>query len=292
LLGGGEVGLVSPGSELFVPNGAPPSAALARTTDLGIGAHADDLELLAYRGIEDCFEREDRWFTGVVVADGVGGPSLAGGPDGAAAAALGARRRAEQRAAAQVGRYGAVVQLARPSAELKDPARAAAVVDDLERLLLATRPATVYLHNPADRHDTHVAVLARAVAALRRLPDDARPRRVLGVEVWRDLDWLCAPDRVALPVGARPHLQRALVGLFDSQIASGKRYDLAVEGRRTAHATFAESHEADSAPGLCLALDLTAACRPDGPGLADLVEGALDRLRDDVRARLARTGGL
>ena len=39
--------LKADGSEAFVPDGAPLPAALARTTHLGIGAHPDDLEIMA-----------------------------------------------------------------------------------------------------------------------------------------------------------------------------------------------------------------------------------------------------
>ena len=52
------------GSEAFVPDGAPLSTALARTTHLGIGAHPDDLEIMACHGILECYRNNDRWFTG------------------------------------------------------------------------------------------------------------------------------------------------------------------------------------------------------------------------------------
>jgi hypothetical protein len=61
---------------------------------------------------------------------------------------------------------------------------------------------------------------------------------VLGCEVWRNLDWLLDEDKQGLPVDDRPNLAAALSGVFDSQISGGKRYDLAVQGRRLANATF------------------------------------------------------
>src|SRR5262249_62183192 len=78
-----------------------------------------------------------------------------------------------------------------------------------------------------------------------------------GGEVWRDLDWLSDADKVAEDVGGRESLTAALIGLFDSQIAGGKRYDLAVAGRRRAHATYHESHAVDASTALCYAMDLT-----------------------------------
>jgi len=296
-------------ADLFVPDGTPHAAALARTTHLCIAAHADDVEWIGYHGIAHCFDREDAWFCGVVVSDGAGSPRS--GPyahvDDRRMVEL---RRDEQRRAALVGAYGAMVQLAHSSADVKQRANAAAT-SDLVALLEATRPDVVYLHAPTDRHETHVAVVARAIDALRRVDARARgtstvagtstaggtgtasasgthrPTRVLGVEGWGDLDWLALADRVELDVGARPHLAAALVGVFDSQIAGGKRYDLAMEARRVAHATFASPRAVDGARGLALAVDLTAAARADGPRLSDVVDGLLARFGAAARARLA-----
>ena len=37
--------------DVYVPDGEPEESALARTTHLGIGAHQDDLEIMAISGI-------------------------------------------------------------------------------------------------------------------------------------------------------------------------------------------------------------------------------------------------
>ena len=42
-------------TDFFVPDGASPEAALARTTHLCIAAHQDDIEIMAYHGIAECF---------------------------------------------------------------------------------------------------------------------------------------------------------------------------------------------------------------------------------------------
>ena len=47
-------------AELFVPDGLSPTDALARTTHMAVGAHQDDLEIMAYDGILQCFQRDDR----------------------------------------------------------------------------------------------------------------------------------------------------------------------------------------------------------------------------------------
>jgi hypothetical protein len=198
-------------------------------------------------------------------------------------------RRAEQRAAAVIGEYAAVIQLAHPSAAVKDAANRTPV-EEIAHLLARMQPDVVYLHNPADRHDTHVAVFLRALDALRALPTNRRPARVFGCEGWRDLDWLAGGDRVELPAGGRPHLQAALAGVFDSQIAGGKRYDLGILGRRHAHATFGDSHHVDREGGVTLAMDLTPLVRDDALDPAKFVADCITRLAEDVAARLARMG--
>jgi LmbE family N-acetylglucosaminyl deacetylase len=270
-----------PEAETFVPDGSEPNLALARTTHLGVGAHQDDLELMAAHGILECYHSRERWFTGVVVADGRSSP----GADGDT---LVATRRLEQRRAAEIGEYSAQIQLAFPSSTLKStvPAARGEVVLDLERVLRATRPEVVYTHNLADKHDTHVAVCLRLLEACRRLPAEDRPRKVIGCEVWRDLDWLCDEDKLVMPVDSNEALQAALLSVFDSQIAGGKRYDLAGLGRRRAHATFFESHELDRHTGLVFGMDLTPLLEGGDP--SSYAASFVARLEAEIRARLAR----
>lgn len=276
-------------AEIHVPDGAGEEAALKRTTHLGIVAHPDDLEILALPAILECFGRDDRWFSGVVVTDGAG--SARSGPYASVSDADMARiRRAEQRKAALVGEYAAVAMLGLSSAAIKGSARAGAVVL-LRDLLLRARPEVVYTHNLADRHDTHVAVALAAIAACRALPADARPRRLLGGEVWRDLDWLSAFDKVAEDVSARESLAAALIGVFDSQITGGKRYDLAVVGRRRAHATYHESHNLDASTGLAFSMDLTPLLADGAPDPAAFVQGHLDRFAAEVGDLIRRLQG-
>ena len=183
------------GAEIFVQDGRDADSALARTTHMGIVAHPDDLEILASRGILDCFGRSDRWFCGVVACDGAG--SARSGPYAAFTdEQMREVRRQEQRKAAVVGEYGAVVLLDYTSAQAKAPGRKA-LVADLRALLDRCQPQVVYTHNLADRHDTHVATALGVIEACRALPLERRPKRLLGGEVWRDLDWLADPDKVA-----------------------------------------------------------------------------------------------
>lgn len=275
-------------AEVFVPDGTPIDQALARTTHLGVGAHPDDLEILAWDGIAQCTGRDDAWFSGVVVTDGAG--SARTGPyANHTDAEMRAVRRQEQKAAAAMGRYAAVALLDYPSAAVKDASNAGPA-EDVARVLAAARPRVVYTNNPADKHDTHVAVALRTIAAIRSLDPSARPERLLGCEVWRDLDWLVDADKVALDCSAHEELQRALVGVFDSQIAGGKRYDLATMGRRRANATYHESHGADAATGLIFAMDLTPLIQDDTLEIAAYLQAYVRRFADDVADRLRRMG--
>jgi LmbE family N-acetylglucosaminyl deacetylase len=160
------------------------------------------------------------------------------------------------------------------------------VAADLRAIFSGCRPEVVYLHNPADKHDTHVAVLLRCLEAIRSLPAASRPARVLGCEVWRDLDWVADSEKVALDAGRNPELARRLLAVFDSQISGGKRYDLAAVGRRAANATFHTSHATDAVAGITWAIDLTPAIRDGGPSVADLTAALVAGLGADVARRL------
>jgi LmbE family N-acetylglucosaminyl deacetylase len=241
-------------ADVFVPDGVSLAEALRRTTHLCVSAHQDDVEIFAGHGILECFGRPDKWFTAVIVTDG-SGSARTGLYQNYSDEQMKAVRKQEQRKAAYVGEYSCVIQLCHKSSEVKNGAYAG-VVEDLKEILRLCKPETVYLHNPADKHDTHIATLLRSLAALRSLPSEELPRSVLGCEVWRDLDWVPDSKKIALPVSSHPNLQAALLGVFDSQIEGGKRYDLAAIGRRLANATFYESHAVDKISGITFALDL------------------------------------
>src|SRR5512143_2585784 len=152
-----------PTAEIFVPDGRPVEAALARTTHLAIAAHQDDLEIMAAQPILECFQREDRWFTGIVVSDGRGSPRDDLYKD-YTDEEMRLVRFKEQRKAAVVGEYAAQVMLDYPSRIIKDGG-SPLPVEDLIALVAACRPEALFTHNLADKHDTHVAVALRVIDA-------------------------------------------------------------------------------------------------------------------------------
>lgn len=258
----------------------PSPAQLARTTHLAIGAHPDDLEFMAYHGIAACYQDPECWFTGVVCCNGAG--SVQGEDKDQE---LAATRYQEQLKAAELGRYHAIFQLGHPSATIRGEGFAV-LVEQLSELLEQCQPEVLYAHNPADSHRTHLVVLAATIAAVRRLPKGVRPKTCFGCEVWRDLDWLPARYRVALDVSAYPELAQQLNNCFQSQMAGGKNYPAAVEGRRRAHATFHQSHRADAATHLTFALDLAPLLQDDTLSLVEFTEAILRDFRDEIRSGL------
>lgn len=280
--------LTNPQADIFVPDGSDPVRALKRSTHMGIGAHQDDLEVFAFHGINACYESDERWFSGVTVTDGAGS-SRSGAYAAYTDEDMARVRRKEQRKAAVVGDYSCMIQTLYASREVKDPARAE-IVDDLRTILDLARPEVLYLHNPADKHDTHIAVFLRCLAALRALPQDRRPAKVYGVEVWRNLDWMLDEEKAHLPIDERDNLAQALISLFDSQVSGGKRYDKAIPARALANATYLDSHAKDEAHMVNWAMDLSPLVRDDGMTVEDFTLGYIDRFRADVQDRLRRLG--
>jgi LmbE family N-acetylglucosaminyl deacetylase len=275
-------------AEIFVPDGLEPEEALRRTTHLAISAHQDDLEIMAAGPILECFQRDDRWFTGVVVTDGRGSPR-AGIYASYSDEEMRRVRFMEQRKAAVVGEYAAQVMLDYPSKTVKDGTQVEPI-EDIARILQACRAQFVYTHNLADKHDTHVGVALKVIAAIRSLPANERPQKLYGCEVWRDLDWMVDSDKVTFDLSEHESVQAALLGVFDSQIAGGKRYDLASMARRKANATYFESHGVDVTTGLSFAMDLTALIFDMERDIDAYVQTFIQRFSQDVTDRLRRVG--
>jgi LmbE family N-acetylglucosaminyl deacetylase len=274
-------------ADVYVPGGArAPEVALAAVTHLCVAAHQDDIEIMAHAGISDCLDTPGKAFGGVVVTNGAGSSRI--GPYAQFTdEQMQAIRCDEQRKAADIGSYAIQIQLAHPSADVKQAGNAG-VAADLKAIFEACSPEVVYLHQPADKHDTHIAVLLRCLTALRALPVAQRPKRVLGCEVWRDLDWMIDADKVVLDSGRHPELAADLLKVFDSQISGGKRYDLATIGRRCANATFHTSHASDKVAGITWAVDLTPLVADATLDVSAFIGAHIERLRADVAGRLGR----
>jgi LmbE family N-acetylglucosaminyl deacetylase len=246
---------------------------------MAVAAHQDDVEIFAYHGILECFGRQDKWFGAVVTADGAGS-SRTGLYENFTNEQMMEIRMKEQKKAAYVGEYSFLSLLKYSSAQIKGDTPS--IIEDYVEIFKKARPQIVYTHNIADKHPTHIAVALKCIRAIRSLPEEYRPEKVYGCEVWRDLDWLDDSLKVKLVCDEHINLERALLGLYDSQIAGGKRYDLATEGRRTANATYAESHDIDSYKRVTYAMDLTPLIKDDKLDIKEYVGSLIDNFRNSV----------
>ena len=276
-------------AQFFAPDGTDAEAALARTTHMAIGAHQDDLEIMAYDGIINCFQQTDRWYCGIVVTNGSGSPRSDVYRD-YTDEQMRMVRAIEQKKAAVVGEYGSQILLDYPSKAVKDGGDRRPA-DDLVKILKIADPDVVYTHNLTDKHETHIGVTLKVIDAIRSLPKKDRPSALYGCEVWRDLDWMVDSDKVAFDCSAHENLQMALLGVFDSQIAGGKRYDLATMGRRRAHATYHASHETDATTGIAFGMDLTPLIADDDMDVGDFAQDFIRRFATDVAVRIGQLRG-
>lgn len=273
-------------AQIFIPDNAEIPLALARTTHLCVAAHQDDIEIMAFGPIVECFGQKDKWFTGVTVTDGGGSPR-SGVYENFTDDEMKKVRAQEQNTAAAIGQYAAQLLLAYPSSQVKDPVNDT-LIAELKSIIERCKPDVIYTHNLADKHDTHVSVALRVISAVRLLADGYKPKKVFSLEVWRGLDWLCDEDKAVLDTSAHQNLSAALLGVFDSQIAGGKRYDLATLGRRSANATFFASHAVDECDSMTYGLDITDLVDDTTLSPDKFISKYIDRFKDEVVKRIER----
>jgi len=273
-------------AELFIPDNAEEDIALSRTTDLCFAAHQDDIEIMAYSPIVNCFGKDDRWFTGVVITDGAGSPRI-GIYENYTDEDMKKIRANEQKTAAIIGKYSAQFLLSYSSSSVKEKQNEK-LINEIKTIIEKCSPEVIYTHNLADKHDTHIAVAIRVITAIRLLPIEKRPKKVFSMEVWRGLDWLNDEDKVVFDTSKHPDLALSLLGVFDSQIAGGKRYDLATLGRCTANATFFASHNVDSSDSLSYGLDITELVYDEKLSLEEFIIKYIDNFKNEVTNRLRR----
>jgi LmbE family N-acetylglucosaminyl deacetylase len=162
------------------------------------------------------------------------------------------------------------------------------LIESLVDLVQKTSPDIIYTHNPADKHDTHVSVTLHTINALRLIEKEKLPKKIYGCELWRNLDWMLDQDKIIADVSRQENLQLALIGVFDSQISGGKRYDLATIGRRKANATFYQMRSHDDATSLVYEMDLTPLIKNSEIQIEQYIDKYIERFRHDVLERIRR----
>lgn len=263
----------------------PGRKSLDGITDMCIAAHQDDIEIMAYGPISDCYNNKDRRFCGVVMTDGAGSPR-AGEYSNYTNEQMKEVRIQEQNDAAKRGKYAAVIQLGYASSEIKDGSDKD-TVDEIYDLLCKIQPKRLYTHNLADKHETHVAVVLRVIEAVRRMPEEIRPEEVISLEVWRNLDWLPDSKKVCVDTSKYPRLAKELITVYRSQVVGGKSYDKAAIGRRCANATFFESHNTDEASSQSFGLDLMPLIKSDASPV-DYIVSYINEFKSEVENTIAR----
>lgn len=254
---------------------------LARCTHLAVGAHQDDLEVMASHGILECLDNEKKHFVGVTCTSG-GGSARSGEYQNYSDLEMKNVRRQEQIKSAQLGKFQAMLQLGFESVEIKKSINKD-FLKDLMTILERTQPEIIYTHNLADKHMTHIAVSAHLIKALRET--QYKPKRFLGSEVWRGLDWLNDEDKVPLEI-KDPKKVSSLIACHHSQTLGGKAYDEAVLGRLKANATFFESHQVDEAKNIWFAIDLMPLLNDENLSLSEFIETHIDKFKTQVQENL------
>jgi LmbE family N-acetylglucosaminyl deacetylase len=239
---------------------------------VGVGAHADDLELGMASFILDCYDSDSRSFVGVTCTDGAGA-FRAPGFEHLSEQRYVEVRREEQFAAARMGRYGSMIQLGHPESAVSDGSAVAAMTDEIEEVLEATQPATVVTHCLTDRHIHHRRVGLATVRACRRLRRP--PAALLGVEIWGGLEWL-QPFVVALPVDDPGGLIDRLVNCHVSQVGHTP-YGQASDARRFVNGTYDLGRQIGVRRDVAYAMDLT-------PLLADVATDPVDFIAELTRS--------
>ena len=266
------------GIDLFVPDAVPIDEGIVRITHLGIGAHADDLEIFAYPGIEEVYGREDRWFGGVTVTNGSGSPRV-GKFAGVSDKEMMSVRLREQRTAAVAGGYGFQAQLKLASSQLVDRDIRERWSDWLACLFSVCKPEVLFMHQPFDHHPTHRLVAELTWQAVLKLETEQRPKTILAGEVWGGLDSWPPEMRKTVSADRYPDLAQELIEIYESQVEGGKNYVEACLGRRSANATFLNPHEIDSCRFACHYLDLSGYAASGTLSLSEVVSDLMVRAK-------------
>lgn len=261
--------------------------AVAKTTHLAIGAHQDDIEIMAMHGIALCLNEPSLCFGAVTCTSG-SGSARAGDYAQLSDSEMQDVRKIEQVRAAKMGKYSFMAQLGHPSSDVKNNSKETALHHDLLEILGNCQVDTIYTHNLMDKHDTHVAVAIKLIEALRKLPKDKRPKKLIGCEVWRGLDWILDSDKVQMDLDINDTFVLDMVQIFASQVEGGKRYDLATLGRMHANSTFSESHSVDQTNKRWYGIDLTPLIEDTSLSVVNFIENIQQHLYQDINQRILR----
>lgn len=251
---------------------------------LAIAAHHDDIEIIATDGISRSIKGEGS-FVGVVVTDG-GGSARDGEYAHYTDEMMKRVRVKEQNRAADIGRYQEVIYLNHTSKEIKSGFNKN-LLGEISEIVMKYQPDIIYTHNLCDKHPTHIGVVTHVVASLKAIDSKSKPQELYGVEVWKDLDWMIDKSKVVFDVSSAKKLTKKQLLAHRSQVVGGKRYDIATIGRRSANATYSESHSVDSSDQMILAMDLLPLIDGRANSVVDYAKKQISDFEQEVISRLS-----
>ncbi|MDR1138398.1 MAG: PIG-L family deacetylase [Clostridiales bacterium] len=249
-----------------------------RVKSIVVAAHFDDVEFMAYSAIAHSISSEDG-IAAVIVTNGGNSPRTGKYADTSDQDMVQLRIQ-EQLHAAQLAQYSKTTMLMYPSWVVKDCSPQ--LIQQLADIISDDPDVVVYTHNPFDKHPTHVAVCKAVVAAIKSLPSLSRPKRLIGCEVWRGLDWMLDQYKIPMDTSDNHDFAKALFGVFESQIQGGKNYGNAVIGRWISNATFYDSHGVDKYTSLSYGVDMTPLATEQDMTLAQFAKRYLDDFANSV----------
>lgn len=223
-----------------------------------ICANPSDCEIMAIDGIQRGYRAKKYTFAAVITTDGADCEGF-GKQKKYSPKKIALMRAAEQKKAANIGRYNSVYFMNYKAEDARNQDDED-IVNEYVEIIKELKPRIIYTHSILDRDPTHVAVAVKVINALRQLKKAQMPAQLYGCEEWRDLDWVSPEKVTTFDVSHNIRLQRQLISVHKSQNLN-RDYISAAMGRRYVNATFAKSEKKKDAKLTSRAINMTTLLR-------------------------------
>jgi LmbE family N-acetylglucosaminyl deacetylase len=246
---------------------------ISRSTHIGIAAHHDDLEIMAFHAISQCFESQDLSFLGIILTDGANSPRTNEYRNTRNSEMIELRKK-EQIEACRRGKYGGIIFLNLTSDQVKknDPR----LRQNLKQIVRLAKPLEIILHNPFDFHPTHRASFFYTLETLESFQPSIEKSTIIASEVWGSLEWLPKQYRIIMDTSGSKNLAHDLLSCFSSQIQGGKNYLEATLGRRISNATFHHFDATDERYSMNFGLNMNLYFKAHPQKIKDFLEDILE----------------
>jgi LmbE family N-acetylglucosaminyl deacetylase len=194
---------------------------------------------------------------------------------------------AEQKRAANIGRYHAVYFMNYSTEEVRDQENED-IVNEYVEIIKELKPRIIYTHSLLDRHPSHVAVAVKVINALRSMKKGDQPKVLYGCESERDLDWVNPEKVVTFNISKNLRLQRQLISAHKSSNMSRDFVNAAI-GRRLVNAVFNRDEKKKSAKLTAKAINMTTLLRRKDFPIKRYAMSFVDDLYTDINDMMDRT---